>query len=155
MLRSPLEHSLSLRARDAGLLDVRLLDFRLFATDRHHVVDDTPYGGGPGMVLKPEPLFLAVESLGDGPMGGPGRTILLTPQGVPFSQGLARELAGEDHLLLICGRYEGVDERVREHLVTDEISIGDYVLMGGEMPALVILEAVARLVPGVLGHEES
>src|SRR5437660_12759081 len=102
MLRSPLEHSILHRAQQAGLLDVRLLDFRQFATDRHHVVDDAPYGGGAGMVLKPDPLFRAVESVNEGPSGGPDRIILLTPQGTPFSQPLARELASEDHLVMIC-----------------------------------------------------
>jgi len=155
MLVSPLEHSILLRARQAGLLDVRLINFRQFATDRHHVVDDAPYGGGPGMVLKPEPLFHAVETLHAGSAPGPGRILLMTPQGTPFSQSLARELAAEEHLAIICGRYEGVDERVCDHLVTDELSIGDYVLTGGELPALVVLDAVARLIPGVLGDAES
>jgi len=155
MLQSPLEHSILQRARHAGLLDVRLCNFRDFATDRHHVVDDAPYGGGPGMVLKPEPLFRAVEALGDDPRGGPGRILLMTPQGTPFRQELARELATEDHLAILCGRYEGFDERIREHLVTDEISIGDYVLTGGELPALIVLDAVVRLIPGVLGDAES
>lgn len=155
MLRSPLEHSILHRARQSGLLEVRLCNFRDFATDRHHVVDDAPYGGGPGMVLKPEPLFRAVESLSDSPTGGPGRILLMTPQGQPFSQELARELATEEHLAILCGRYEGFDERVREQLVTDEISIGDYVLTGGELPALVVLDAVVRLIPGVLGDAES
>jgi tRNA (guanine37-N1)-methyltransferase len=155
MLRSPLEHSILQRARDAGLLDVRFVNFRDFATDRHHVVDDAPYGGGAGMVLKPDPLFRAVEALSSGAEAGPGRILLMTPQGTPFDQALARELAVEDHLAIICGRYEGIDERVREHLVTDEISIGDYVLTGGELPALVVLDAVTRLLPGVLGDEDS
>jgi tRNA (guanine37-N1)-methyltransferase len=156
MLRSPLEHSILKRARESGRLDVRLVDIREFATDRHRTVDDMPYGGGAGMVMKPEPLFRAVEqiaaSAGD---AGPGRIVLMTPQGEPLSQERARELAHEDHLVLLCGRYEGVDERVREHLVTDELSIGDYVLTGGELPALVVLDAVARLIPGVLGDAES
>ena len=156
MLRSPLEHSILKRAQAAGLLDVRLVDIRDFTTDRHRTVDDTPYGGGAGMVMKPEPIFRAVEALAassDTP--GTARIVLMTPQGEPFTQAHARELALEEHLVLLCGRYEGVDERVREHLVTDELSIGDYVLTGGELPALVVLDAVARLIPGVLGAEES
>jgi tRNA (guanine37-N1)-methyltransferase len=156
MLRSPLEHSILKRAQESGRLQVRLIDIREFSTDRHRTVDDMPYGGGAGMVMKPEPLFRAVEQITtDGSDPGPGRIILMTPQGEPFSQERARELAQEDHLVLLCGRYEGVDERVREHLVTDELSIGDYVLTGGELPALVVLDAVARLIPGVLGDEES
>src|SRR5438270_2414729 len=156
MLRSPLEHSILKRARESGRLDVRLVDFREVSTDKHRTVDDMPYGGGAGMVMKPEPIFRAVEQITtDGDGAGPGRIILMTPQGEPFSQERARELAQEDHLVLLCGRYEGVDERVREHLVTDELSIGDYVLTGGELPALVVLDAVARLIPGVLGDEES
>jgi tRNA (guanine37-N1)-methyltransferase len=156
MLRSPLEHSILKRAQEAGLLEVGLVNIREFATDRHRTADDMPYGGGAGMVMKPEPLFRAVEQvIADSPGAGPDRIILMTPQGQPLTQALARELAREQHLLLLCGRYEGVDERVREHLVTDELSIGDYVLTGGELPALVVLDAVARLIPGVLGDEAS
>jgi tRNA (guanine37-N1)-methyltransferase len=162
MLHSPLAHSILKRAQDVGLLKVRLVDIRDFTDDLHRTADDSPYGGGPGMVIKPEPIFRAVESLaaepGDASGGGPSapdRILLMTPQGEPFTQARARELAASDHLVLLCGRYEGVDERVREHLVTDEISIGDYVLTGGELPALVVLDAVARLIPGVLGDEES
>jgi tRNA (guanine37-N1)-methyltransferase len=160
MFASPLGHSILKRAQDAGRLQVRLVDIRAFTQDAHRTVDDAPYGGGPGMVMKPEPIFRAVESLAAGTHeaergAGPDRVLLMTPQGETFSQARARELAAEDHLAILCGRYEGVDERVREHLVTDEISIGDYVLTGGELPALVVLDAVARLIPGVLGHEES
>jgi tRNA (guanine37-N1)-methyltransferase len=156
MLRSPLEHSILKRAREAGRLDVRLVNIRDFSTDKHHTTDDIPYGGGAGMVMKPEPIFRAVEEIAAGAEdAGPGRIILMTPQGEPFSQERARELAQEDHLVLLCGRYEGVDERVREHLVTDELSIGDYVLTGGELAALVVLDAVARMIPGVLGDEAS
>jgi tRNA (guanine37-N1)-methyltransferase len=144
------EQSIVNRAREAGLLTINLHDIRHHATGRHRVTDDTPYGGGGGMVMKPEPIFAAVEAvLGE----EQGRTpiILLTPQGRLFSQRVARELACQRRLLLICGRYEGVDARVHQHLVTDEISIGDYVLSGGEVPAMVIVEAVTRLLPGVLG----
>lgn len=156
MLRSPLEYSILKRARESGRLDVRLVNIRDYSTDKHHTTDDIPYGGGAGMVMKPEPLFRAVEQItADAGNAGPGRILLMTPQGEPFSQERARELAQEDHLVLLCGRYEGVDERVREHLVTDELSIGDYVLTGGELPALVALDAVARLIPGVLGDEAS
>lgn len=156
MLRSPLEHSILKRAQESGRLEVRLVDLRDFTTDRHRTVDDTPYGGGAGMVMKPDPIFRAVEAVSaSSDAAGPTRIILMTPQGEVFDQARARELAQEEHLLLLCGRYEGVDERVREHLVTDELSIGDYVLTGGELPALVVLDAVARLIPGVLGAEES
>jgi tRNA (guanine37-N1)-methyltransferase len=154
MLASPLAHSILKRAQDAGLLEVRLIDIRDFTDDAHRTADDTVYGGGPGMVMKPGPIFRAVESLA-ADAEGPDRVILMTPQGEPFTQERARELAGCERLAFICGRYEGVDERVREHLVTDEISIGDYVLTGGELPALVVMDAVARLIPGVLGHEQS
>jgi tRNA (guanine37-N1)-methyltransferase len=141
------------RAVDSGLVRLNPVNFRDYTRDKHHVVDDAPYGGGAGMVLKPEPLFEAVEAIkaeaGDVPV------ILLTPQGRPFSQAVARELARHERLVLICGHYEGVDERVREHLATDEISIGDYVLTGGEIPAMVVIDAVVRLLPGVLGSEDS
>jgi tRNA (guanine37-N1)-methyltransferase len=161
MFASPLGHSILKRARDSGLLQVRFVDPRDFTDDIHRSVDDSPYGGGAGMVMKAEPIFRAVESLAGGEMedgapdAGPDRIVLLTPQGETFSQARAREFASVDHLVLICGRYEGIDERVREHLVTDEISIGDFVLTGGELPAMVVLDAVARLLPGVLGHQES
>jgi tRNA (guanine37-N1)-methyltransferase len=151
MLAGPLDESMVKRARQQRLLDLRLVNIRDFALDQHRTVDDTPYGGGPGMVLKPEPLFAAVESIRT-----PGsRVILLTPQGRLFRQSVAVELAQLPHLVLICGHYEGVDERVREHLVDDELSIGDYVLTGGELPALVLIDAVTRLLPGVLGASES
>jgi tRNA (guanine37-N1)-methyltransferase len=154
LLSSPLEHSILKRARDAGLLDVRPIDLRAYTTDRHRQVDDSPFGGGPGMVMKPEPLFAAVEALQvQEPKAS--RVILFTPLGRRFDQALAGELSTEERLILVCGRYEGIDERVHRHLVTDEISIGDYVLTGGEVPALVLIDAVARLIPGVLGKEES
>ena len=153
-LEAYLDSSVLGRARGQALLDVRLHDIRAYATDRHRTTDDEPYGGGGGMVMKPEPVFLAVESvLGD--EFGTFPIILLTPQGRVFSQALARELAKQPRLALLCGRYEGVDERIREHLATDEISVGDYVLTGGELPALVIVDAVARLIPGVLGDEQA
>jgi tRNA (guanine37-N1)-methyltransferase len=151
IFESPLRESLLGRAIAAGLVEVRVHDIRDFTHDPHRQVDDAPFGGGPGMVMKLEPIFAAVESLGT----ERGRTILLSPSGRPLDQTLVRELASEDALVLICGRYEGVDERVVEGLPAEEISIGDYVLSGGELPALVLIEGVARLVPGVIGREES
>jgi tRNA (guanine37-N1)-methyltransferase len=148
---SPLRESLLGRAIEAGLLDVRVHDLRDSTTDKHRQVDDESYGGGPGMVLKPEPVFAAVESLG----AGDRRTLLLSPAGRRLDQDLARQLAAEPWLVLICGRYEGVDERVAAGLPAEEVSIGDYVVAGGEVPALVVLEAVTRLVPGVIGRRES
>ncbi len=141
------------RARAAGRLRVHVLDFRRFATDRHRTVDDRPFGGGPGMVLKPEPIFEAVETVER--EFGPCRRILLTPDGQPFRQAMARELSGEKRLLLLCGRYEGFDERIRLGLEWTEISLGDFVLCGGEIPALAVVEATARLLPGVLGDDQS
>jgi tRNA (guanine37-N1)-methyltransferase len=138
------------RGLAAGLVTLRVHNLRDYTHDRHRQVDDVPYGGGAGMVLKPEPIFEAVRA-----RAGKGPVILLTPQGALLNQGLVRELAGHDDLYLICGRYEGVDERVATHLVDKEISIGDYVLTGGELPAMVVIDAVSRLVAGVLGSEES
>jgi tRNA (guanine37-N1)-methyltransferase len=141
------------RAQQTGRLEVRLHDPRDFTTDRHRTTDDTPYGGGGGMVMKPEPLFAAVRAvLGDDLPAIP--VILMTPQGRPFNQAVAQELAALPRLGLLCGRYEGVDERVRQGLATDEISIGDYVVTGGELPALIVIDAVARCLPGVLGDED-
>jgi tRNA (guanine37-N1)-methyltransferase len=151
MLEGPLRESLLGKAIAAGVLDVRVHDIREHASDKHRQVDDEPYGGGPGMVMKPEPLFAAVEALGTEPK----RVILLSPAGRRLDQALVRELAAEPWLVLVCGRYEGVDERVVAGLPVEEISIGDYVLSGGEIPALVVLEAVTRLVPGVVGKAES
>jgi tRNA (guanine37-N1)-methyltransferase len=151
IFESPLRESLLGRAIEAGVLDVRVHDLRDSTTDKHRQVDDESYGGGPGMVLKPEPVFAAVESLG----AGDRRTLLLSPAGRRLDQDLARELAAEPWLVLICGRYEGVDERVVEGVPAEEVSIGDFVVAGGEVPALVVLEAVTRLVPGVIGREES
>ena len=151
MFAGPFGHSILRRAIEANLLDVALTNPRDFTTDRHRTVDDAPYGGGPGMVMKPGPLFAAVEAV-----ARPGsRVILLSPRGRVFSQAVARELAEHEHLVLICGHYEGIDERVRADLATDELSIGDYVLTGGELAAMVVVDAVARLLPGVLGDEGS
>ncbi len=151
IFEGPLHESLLGKAIEAGSVDVRVHDIRDFTTDKHRQVDDEPFGGGPGMVMKPEPIFAAVESLGEGSR----RTILLSPGGRRLDQALVRELSLEPWLVLICGRYEGVDERVVDGLPAEEVSIGDYVLSGGEVPALVLLEAVTRLVPGVVGREES
>ncbi len=156
MFGSYLEEGILARARARGLISVSLHDIRDFAHDRHRTVDDYPYGGGPGMVMKPGPLFETVESVRDsGKLANSSPVILLTPQGRTFTQSVAEELAGHDELALLCGRYEGVDDRVARHLVTDAISIGDYVLGGGELAAMVIIEAVSRLLPGVVGSAES
>jgi tRNA (guanine37-N1)-methyltransferase len=150
---SPLQESIIRRACDRGLLDIRVHDLRTWAFDRHRVTDDSPYGGGAGMVMKPEPLFAAIEQL---KAGSPGATtVLLSPQGRVWSQALVRDCGHKPGLILVCGRYEGVDERVREALIDEEISIGDYVLAGGETAAMVIVETVARQVPGVVGQAES
>jgi tRNA (guanine37-N1)-methyltransferase len=151
ILESPLRGSLLGRAIERGLVDVRVHDLRDWAVDRHRSVDDEAYGGGPGMVMRPEPVFAAVESLDP----DRGRVLLLSPGGRRLDQALVRELAAEEHLTLVCGRYEGVDERVVAGLPAEEVSIGDYVLSGGELPALVVIDAVTRLVPGVVGKEES
>ena len=151
MFAGPLDESIIKRAREAGRLDLAIHNLRDYAHDRHKTVDDRPFGGGPGMLLKPEPIFEAVESLArEGT-----RVILLSPSGRPFNQAIARELAGIEHLLLVSGHYEGFDERVREQLADDELSIGDYVLTNGALPAMVIIDAVTRLLPGVLGDEDS
>ena len=156
MIEGPLGESIMGRAVRQGVISVQVHNIRDFTHDRHRTVDDYPYSGGPGMVMKPEPLFEAVETLRDsGALGESAEVILLTPQGRTFTQRVAEELAGRDEMALICGRYEGVDERVRQHLATDEISIGDYVLGGGELAAMVLMEAVSRLVPGVVGSAES
>jgi tRNA (guanine37-N1)-methyltransferase len=151
ILEGPLRASLLGKAIESGIVDVLVHDLRAFATDRHRQVDDESYGGGPGMVMKPEPVFAAVQSLGACDM----RVVLLSPAGRRLDQALVRELAAEPWLVLIAGRYEGVDERVVEGLPAQEVSIGDYVLSGGELPALVVIEAVTRLLPGVIGREES
>ena len=151
MFAGPLDESIIKRAREAGRLDLAIHNLRDYAHDRHKTVDDRPFGGGPGMLLKPEPIFEAVESLvRDGT-----RVILLSPSGRPFNQAIAGELAGLEHLLLVSGHYEGFDERIREELADDELSIGDYVLTNGALPVMVIIDAVTRLLPGVLGDDES
>jgi tRNA (guanine37-N1)-methyltransferase len=157
--REAFDYGIVRRARAAGLVSIRAHDLRAWTSDKHHVVDDRPFGGGDGMVLKPEPIFAAVASLAGGsrresiPAGK--RVVLLSPQGRTFTQAIAAEFATLDQLILICGRYEGVDERVAEVLVTDEISIGDYVLSGGEPAALVLVDATVRLIPGALGSATS
>ncbi|WP_217557588.1 tRNA (guanosine(37)-N1)-methyltransferase TrmD [Paenibacillus sp. GbtcB18] len=155
------------KAREKGIVNLSTVNFRDFAGNKHNTVDDYPYGGGGGMVLKPDPIFAAVESLLDVTSSGPEtagepvstgakpRVILMCPQGETFTQRKAEELSREEHLIFICGHYEGYDERIREHLVTDELSIGDYVLTGGELPAMVVIDSVVRLLPGVLGNEQS
>ncbi len=149
MLDGFLRASMMKRAAQKGALDLRTINLRDFATDKHQTTDDRPFGGGPGMVMKPEPIFAAVESV----RTPESRVILMCPQGRVFTQAVARELSAERHLIFICGHYEGVDERVREALVTDELSIGDYVLTNGVLPAAVVIDAVVRLLPGVLGGE--
>lgn len=151
MFAGALDESIVKRAREAGLLDLTIHNLRDYTHDRHRTVDDKPFGGGPGMLLKPEPVFEAAESLGRDDT----RVILLGPAGRTFNQAIARELAREKHLLLVCGSYEGFDERVREALADDELSIGDYVLTNGALPAMVIVDSVTRLLPGVLGDDES
>ncbi len=152
MFSGPFDESIIKRAIDRQLVSIVIHNLRDYTSDRHRIVDDSPYGGGPGMVLKPEPLFAAVEAIrGEAQIP----VILLTPQGRLFDQRAAEELATYDQMILICGHYEGVDERVREHLVSDEISIGDYVLSGGELAAMVVVDAVVRQLPGALGSEAS
>ncbi len=160
----PLDHGIVRRAREAGIVQIHVQDLREFTKDRHKTVDDRPFGGGEGMVLKPEPLFEAVEKLLGQRMGDSTQppslaadtaVVLLSAAGKLFTQESARRLAGLERIVLICGRYEGVDERVAEHLATEEISVGDYVLSGGELPAAIVLDAVTRLLPGALGNEAS
>ncbi len=150
MFEGPFSASMLKRAQERGLLSIALHNIRDATSDKHHVVDDYPYGGGAGMVMKPEPVFAAVEAVYQG-----GPIILLSPQGRLFNQQIARALAQEARVTLICGHYEGIDERVRKHLVTDEISIGDYVLTGGELAAMIVVDVTSRLIPGVLGGEDS
>jgi tRNA (guanine37-N1)-methyltransferase len=160
----PLEHGIVRRARETGIISINVQDLREFTKDRHRTVDDRPFGGGEGMVLKPEPLFAAVEKLLGHEMGEAVNKVALDPQtaivlmsaaGKKFKQETARRYAGLERIIFLCGRYEGVDERVAEHLATEEISIGDFVLSGGELPALLVIDAVTRLLPGALGNEAS
>ncbi len=144
-----LETSILQKAALRGLIEVQIHNIRAYSHDRHHTTDDTPYGGGGGMVMKPEPIFEAVESVLGAPPVCP--VILLTPQGRVFNQAMAQELVAHERIALLCGRYEGIDERIRENLISDQISIGDYVLTGGELPALLLIDAISRLIPGVLG----
>lgn len=155
MFAGPFGSSMTKRALEAELFSVRVTNPRDFALDKHHITDDYPFGGGSGMVMKPEPIFSAVRHVsGNDAAECKSRVILLCPQGNLFSQDKARELATYDHLIFICGHYEGVDERVRTHLVQESLSIGDYVLTGGELPAMVIVDAISRMIPGVLGADD-
>jgi tRNA (guanine37-N1)-methyltransferase len=149
--RAPLNESMMKRAQESGALDLRIHNLRDWTTDKHHVVDDAPFGGGQGMVMKAEPIFAAVESL----RGENSQVILMSPQGRQFTQAVAGEFSARQHLIIICGHYEGIDHRVIEHLVDAEISIGDYVLTNGAIAAVVFVDAIVRLLPGVLGHEQS
>ena len=149
--RAPLSESMMKRAQESGALDLRIHNLREWTTDKHHIVDDAPFGGGQGMVMKPEPIFAAVESL----RSGNSFVVLMTPQGRKLTQTLAGEFSAQPHLIIICGHYEGVDHRVIEYLIDAEISIGDYVLTNGAIAAVVFIDAVARLLPGVLGHQQS
>ena len=155
MFAGPFGDSIIKRARENGILDIRFTQLRDFSEDKHRHVDDTPFGGGSGMVLKPEPMFRAVRSLTEEPPAGTRRVLLMDPAGTPFTQNKAKELSLFDQLIFICGHYEGYDARISEHLAEESLSIGDYVLTGGELPAMVIVDAVARMLPGVLGSEES
>lgn len=152
MFEGVLNQSILKRARDKGILSTNTVNFRDYAMNKHQQVDDYPYGGGQGMVLKPEPIFNAMSSIDTTEQT---RVILMTPQGQPFNQKVAESLSTSEHLVFICGHYEGYDERIREHLVTDEISVGDYVLTGGELPAMVMTDAIVRLLPEVLGNQTS
>ncbi|AOZ94198.1 tRNA (guanosine(37)-N1)-methyltransferase TrmD [Paenibacillus crassostreae] len=154
MFTGVFESSILGKANEKGIVSLNAINFRDFSLNKHHTVDDTPYGGGGGMVLKPEPIFAAVEHVVTS-SPKPPRVILMCPQGETFTQKKAEELAQEEHLIFICGHYEGYDERIREYLVTDELSVGDYVLTGGEIPAMTVIDAVVRLLPGVLGNEMS
>lgn len=152
MFDGVLNHSILKRAQDKNIIEVNTVNFRDYAENKHNQVDDYPYGGGQGMVLKPEPVFNAMQDL---KRTDKTRVILMCPQGRPFSQAIAKELSEAEHIVFICGHYEGYDERIRENLVTDEISMGDYVLTGGELPAMTMTDAIVRLIPGVLGNEQS
>ena len=152
MFDGVLNHSILKRAQDKNIIEINTVNFRDYAENKHNQVDDYPYGGGQGMVLKPEPVFNAMQDL---KRTDKTRVILMCPQGRPFSQAIAEELSEAEHIVFICGHYEGYDERIRENLVTDEISMGDYVLTGGELPAMTMTDAIVRLIPGVLGNEQS
>ncbi|MBS7530391.1 tRNA (guanosine(37)-N1)-methyltransferase TrmD [Hazenella sp. IB182353] len=149
-----LDTSMIKKAHEKGLVETSVINFRDFTTDQHRTVDDSPYGGGGGMVLKPDPIFAAVESICEHE-AKPPPVLLMSPQGAPFTQEKAEELAHHSRLIILCGHYEGYDERIREHLATEEISIGDYVLTGGELPAMVVMDSVSRLITGVLGNHSS
>jgi tRNA (guanine37-N1)-methyltransferase len=153
--RAPLNESMMKRAQENGALDLGIHNLRDWTTDKHHVVDDAPFGGGQGMVMKPEPIFAAVEDLESRIENRKSRIVLMSPAGRKFDQGMATDFSREEHLIVICGHYEGVDHRVIEHLVDDEISIGDYVLTNGAVAAVVFVDAIVRLLPGVLGDEQS
>ena len=153
--RAPLSESMMKRAQESGALELRIHNLRDWTTDKHHVVDDAPFGGGQGMVMKAEPIFAAVEDLQSKIQNPKSKIILMSPAGRRFNQEMAKELSGEAHLIIICGHYEGVDHRVIEHLVDAEISIGDYVLTNGAIAAVVVVDAIVRLLPGVLGDEQS
>jgi tRNA (guanine37-N1)-methyltransferase len=156
--RAPLSESIMKRAQEKGIIDLNIHNLRDWTTDKHHIVDDAPFGGGQGMVMKPEPIFAAVEDIRDQPSTIKPQTskvVLMSPAGRRFDQQMAAKLSGESHLIIICGHYEGVDHRVIEHLVDAEISIGDYVLTNGAIAAVVLVDAIVRLLPGVLGHEQS
>lgn len=155
MFSGVFSQSILKKAADGGAVNYNVVNFRQFSDNKHQTVDDYPYGGGAGMVLKPQPIFDAVSELSNTDYGASPRVILLCPQGERFTQKKAEELSEEQHLIFICGHYEGYDERIREHIVTDEISIGDYVLTGGELGAMVVIDSVVRLLPGVLGNEAS
>ena len=155
MFAGPFGHSIIKRAQEKNLLQINTINIRDFSRNKHHTVDDTPCGGGAGMVMGPEPLFECFDYLKSVHGEKLGRVVMMCPQGEPFTQEYAKELAREENLIILCGHYEGIDERVREALVTDEISIGDYVLTGGELPAMVVVDAVARMLPGVLGEAAS
>ncbi|MEJ7294839.1 tRNA (guanosine(37)-N1)-methyltransferase TrmD, partial [Staphylococcus epidermidis] len=152
MFEGVLNHSILKRAQDKGIINVNTINFRDYSINKHNQVDDYPFGGGQGMVLKPEPVFNAMEDIN---RNEHTRVILMCPQGRPFTQEIAQELSGAKHIVFICGHYEGYDERIRKHLVTDEISMGDYVLTGGELPAMTMTDAIVRLIPGVLGNQAS
>ena len=152
MFEGVLNHSILKRAQDKGIINVNTINFRDYSVNKHNQVDDYPFGGGQGMVLKPEPVFNAMEDIN---RNEHTRVILMCPQGRPFTQEIAQELSWAKHIVFICGHYEGYDERIRKHLVTDEISMGDYVLTGGELPAMTMTDAIVRLIPGVLGNQAS